>query len=32
MGQTVPPAVAAWSAPSAGMFIALAIVAFLEDG
>jgi lipopolysaccharide export system permease protein len=30
--QTVPPAVAAWSAPFAGMFIALALVAFLEDG
>lgn len=30
--QTVPAAVAAWSAPFAGMFIALAIVAFLEDG
>jgi lipopolysaccharide export system permease protein len=30
--QTVPAAVAAWSAPLAGMFIALALVAFLEDG
>lgn len=30
--QTVPAAVAAWSAPFAGLFIALAIVAFLEDG
>jgi lipopolysaccharide export system permease protein len=30
--QTVPTAVAAWSAPLAGLFIALAIVAFLEDG
>lgn len=30
--QTVPAAVAAWSAPAAGMFIALAMVAFLEDG
>ncbi len=30
--QTVPTAVAAWSAPLAGVFIALAIVAFLEDG
>lgn len=30
--QTVPAAVAAWSAPFAGMFIALALVAFLEDG
>ena len=30
--QTVPPAVAAWSAPVAGIFIALALVAFLEDG
>ncbi|MEZ6023200.1 MAG: LPS export ABC transporter permease LptG [Hyphomonadaceae bacterium] len=32
MTQTVPTAVAAWSAPLAGMFIALSIVAFLEDG
>ncbi len=32
MTQTVPPIVAAWSAPMAGMFIALAMVAFLEDG
>jgi lipopolysaccharide export system permease protein len=30
--QTVPPIVAAWSAPLAGAFIALALVAFLEDG
>ncbi|MGE0739705.1 MAG: LPS export ABC transporter permease LptG [Hyphomonadaceae bacterium] len=30
--QTVPAIVAAWSAPLAGMFIALAMVAFLEDG
>lgn len=30
--QTVPAAVAAWSAPLAGLFIALAMVAFLEDG
>jgi len=30
--QTVPAPVAAWSAPMAGAFIALAIVAFLEDG
>jgi lipopolysaccharide export system permease protein len=30
--QTVPAAVAAWSAPIAGIFIALALVAFLEDG
>ena len=30
--QSVPAAVAAWSAPFAGMFIALAIVAFMEDG
>lgn len=30
--QTVPAAVAAWSAPVAGMFIALAMIAFLEDG
>lgn len=32
MTQTVPPSVAAWSAPLAGLFIALAMVAFLEDG
>jgi lipopolysaccharide export system permease protein len=32
MTQAVPPAVAAWSAPFAGLFIALAMVAFLEDG
>ena len=32
MTQTVPAVVAAWSAPLAGMFIALALVAFLEDG
>jgi len=32
MTQTVPAAVAAWSAPMAGLFIALAMVAFLEDG
>lgn len=32
MTQTVPALVAAWSAPLAGMFIALAMVAFLEDG
>lgn len=32
INQSVPPAVAAWSAPVAGLFIALAIVAFLEDG
>jgi lipopolysaccharide export system permease protein len=30
--QAVPPAVAAWSAPLTGAFIALALVAFLEDG
>ena len=30
--QAVPAAVAAWSAPVAGIFIALALVAFLEDG
>ncbi|HVV31699.1 MAG TPA: LPS export ABC transporter permease LptG [Vitreimonas sp.] len=30
--QTVPAVVAAWSAPMAGVFIALAMVAFLEDG
>jgi lipopolysaccharide export system permease protein len=30
--QSVPAAVAAWSAPLAGMFIALALVAFVEDG
>jgi lipopolysaccharide export system permease protein len=32
MTQTVPALVAAWSAPLAGMFIALAMVAFMEDG
>lgn len=32
MTQSVPTAVAAWSAPVAGMFIALAMVAFMEDG
>jgi lipopolysaccharide export system permease protein len=32
MTQAVPAAVAAWSAPFAGIFIALAIVAFMEDG
>lgn len=30
--QSVPAIVAAWSAPFAGMFLALAMVAFLEDG
>jgi lipopolysaccharide export system permease protein len=30
--QSVPAAAAAWSAPLAGMFIALAMIAFLEDG
>ena len=30
--QSVPAAVAAWSAPLAGAFIALALVAFTEDG
>ncbi|MGD9965699.1 MAG: LPS export ABC transporter permease LptG [Hyphomonadaceae bacterium] len=30
--QSVPAAVAAWSAPFAGLFIALALVAFAEDG
>ncbi|MES1197264.1 MAG: LPS export ABC transporter permease LptG [Pseudomonadota bacterium] len=30
--QAVPPVVAAWSAPLAGVFVALAMVAFLEDG
>jgi lipopolysaccharide export system permease protein len=30
--QTVPAVVAAWSAPVAGIFIALAMVAFMEDG
>jgi len=30
--QAVPAQVAAWSAPLAGAFVALAIVAFLEDG
>jgi lipopolysaccharide export system permease protein len=32
MTQSVPAAVAAWSAPLAGMFIALALIAFVEDG
>jgi lipopolysaccharide export system permease protein len=32
MTQAVPAAVAAWSAPMAGVFIALSIVAFMEDG
>ena len=32
MTQAVPAAVAAWSAPLAGVFIALSIVAFMEDG
>lgn len=32
MTQSVPSAVAAWSAPLAGLFIALALVAFVEDG
>ncbi len=32
MTQAVPPAVAAWSAPLAGVFIALSIVSFMEDG
>lgn len=32
MTQSVPATVAAWSAPLAGMFIALALVAFVEDG
>jgi len=32
MTQAVPATVAAWSAPFAGIFIALAIVAFMEDG
>lgn len=32
MTQTVPAAIAAWSAPVAGIFIALALVAFMEDG
>jgi lipopolysaccharide export system permease protein len=32
MTQQVPAAVAAWSAPAAGLFIALALVAFMEDG
>jgi lipopolysaccharide export system permease protein len=32
LNQSVPAPVAAWSAPLAGLFIALAIVAFLEDG
>lgn len=30
--QTVPAIVAAWSAPAAGLFIAMAVVAFVEDG
>ncbi|MGE0830461.1 MAG: LptF/LptG family permease [Hyphomonadaceae bacterium] len=30
--QAVPPFVAAWSAPLTGVFTALAIVAFMEDG
>ncbi|MDX2236335.1 MAG: LPS export ABC transporter permease LptG [Hyphomonadaceae bacterium] len=30
--QAVPPLVAAWSAPLSGLFTALAIVAFTEDG
>ncbi len=30
--QSVPAAAAAWSAPLAGMFIALAMIAFMEDG
>lgn len=30
--QTVPALIAAWSPPCAGMFIALGVVAFLEDG
>ena len=32
VGQSVPAFAAAWSAPLAGMFIALAMIAFLEDG
>lgn len=32
MTQSVPAVVAAWSAPFAGLFIALAMVAFMEDG
>lgn len=32
INQSVPSLVAAWSAPMAGVFIALAMVAFLEDG
>jgi len=32
ISQTVPALVAAWSAPLAGMFIALALIAFMEDG
>jgi lipopolysaccharide export system permease protein len=32
MTQAVPASVAAWSAPLAGVFIALSIVAFMEDG
>ncbi|MBL8550837.1 MAG: LptF/LptG family permease [Hyphomonadaceae bacterium] len=30
--RAVPPVIAAWSAPLTGVFTALAIVAFLEDG
>jgi lipopolysaccharide export system permease protein len=30
--QAVPPFVAAWSAPLTGVFMALAMIAFLEDG
>lgn len=32
IAQAVPPGLAAWSAPLTGVFTALAIVAFLEDG
>ncbi|HVK79125.1 MAG TPA: LPS export ABC transporter permease LptG [Verrucomicrobiae bacterium] len=32
ISQTVPAAVAAWSPPLAGMFVALAMIAFMEDG
>jgi len=32
MTQSVPAIIAAWSAPLAGLFIALAMVAFMEDG
>ncbi len=32
ISQTVPTLVAAWSAPLAGMFIALSMIAFMEDG